>query len=251
MRFRLTAFGLHLTGSACALALVLGSLYLGWYRWPGWYLAEVARVVGIVAIVDIVLGPTLTLIVANPRKPHGELVRDLAIIVAVQLAALCYGGATLWQGRPLYYTFSLDRLEIVQASEIKASEVARARQKNPALAPHWYNLPRWVWAPLPKDPEAATKIVSSTLFGGDDVIEMPFYFRPWEQGLPELRKQLGAVADMKELSKTEQANLPERLSRLGLSATEHNALIMWGAARRVLVVFDTNTLAVKATLRMD
>ncbi|HYL72372.1 MAG TPA: fimb protein, partial [Candidatus Dormibacteraeota bacterium] len=106
MRFRLKAFGLHLTGSACALGLALGSLYLGWYRWPGWYLTGVLHVLVIVAIVDLGLGPTLTLIIANPRKPRRELARDIGIIVSVQIAALIYGAATLWQGRPLYYTFS-------------------------------------------------------------------------------------------------------------------------------------------------
>src|SRR5215472_15827725 len=103
MRFRLKAFGLHLLGSVSALFLVLGSLYLGWYRWPAWYLAGVLHVVGIVVMVDLVLGPTLTLIVANPGKPRAELARDISIIVAVQLLALSYGSFALWGGRPLYY----------------------------------------------------------------------------------------------------------------------------------------------------
>src|SRR6267378_7477920 len=100
MRFRLKAFGLHLSASATLLTLILGSLYLGWYRWPGWYLTGVLHVVVILAIVDLALGPTLTLIVANPRKPRRELTRDIGIIVTVQIAALVYGAATLWHGRP-------------------------------------------------------------------------------------------------------------------------------------------------------
>ena len=44
MRFRVKAFSLHLTGSACVLILVLGALYFGWYRWPGWYLAQALHV---------------------------------------------------------------------------------------------------------------------------------------------------------------------------------------------------------------
>ena len=70
MKFRLQAFGLHLSGSAIALTLVLGAFWLGWYRWPGWYLAGVLHVAGILVLVDLVLGPTLTLIVANPGKPR-------------------------------------------------------------------------------------------------------------------------------------------------------------------------------------
>ncbi|MBV9723911.1 MAG: hypothetical protein JO299_01940, partial [Gammaproteobacteria bacterium] len=148
MSFRLRAFALHLAGSACALGLVLGTLYFGWYRWPGWYLTAVTRILIIVAIVDLGLGPTLTFVVANPKKPRRELARDISIIVAVQIIALGYGSITLWHGRPLYYTFSTDRLELVQGSDISAAEAARARHENPSLAPHWYSRPRWVWAPL-------------------------------------------------------------------------------------------------------
>jgi len=35
MNFRFKAFALHLAGSATVIQLVLGALYLGWYRWPG------------------------------------------------------------------------------------------------------------------------------------------------------------------------------------------------------------------------
>src|SRR5882762_2752146 len=185
MRFRLKAFGLHLSASLTLLTLILGALYLGWYRWPGWYLTGVLHVLIIVGIVDLAIGPTLTLIVANPRKPRRALARDIGVIVTVQLAALIYGAATLWLGRPLYYTFSVDRLQIVQASDLERSEIALARTQNPALAPHWYSLPRWIWAPLPANPDEAGKIVGSTLFGGQDVIQMPRYFRPGEEGQPK------------------------------------------------------------------
>jgi hypothetical protein len=252
MRFRLTAFGLHLAGSACALTLILGCLYLGWYRWPGWYLTGVLHVLVIVGVVDLALGPTLTLIIANPRKPRAELARDIGIIVTVQIAALVYGAATLWQGRPLYYTFSADRLEMVQASDFEASEIALARRQNPALAPHWHSLPRWVWAPLPDDPaEAAAIVNSNVLAGGQDVIAMPRYFKSWEQGLPQLRAQLARLDDIKGLSGADKASLRSRLSRRGLAPDQRNSIMMWGNARWVLVVFDLPTLRIGAILKPD
>src|SRR5258708_5635933 len=101
MHFRLKAFSLHLVSSAAVLTLILGSLYFGWYRWPGWYLTDVSQVVLVMVGVDVVLGPTLTFIVANRKKSRRELARDIGIIVAVQLCALTYGSASLWSGRPL------------------------------------------------------------------------------------------------------------------------------------------------------
>jgi hypothetical protein len=190
MRFRLKAFGLHLLASATALSLVLGLLYLGWYRWPGWYLADAAHLILVMIGVDVVLGPLMTLIIARSTKPRRELARDIAMIVAVQLCALGYGTVSLWQGRPLYFAFSETLLQMVQAYDIDDDEWAQGKRQNPELAPHWYSLPRWIWAPLPKDQQEQKRIVVSTLVGGDDVISMPRYFKHWEQGLQELRAQL-------------------------------------------------------------
>jgi hypothetical protein len=251
MRFRLTAFGLHLLGSACALTLVLGALYLGWYRWPGWYLSSVLRVVGIVVLVDLVLGPTLTLIIANPAKARKALLRDLAMIVTVQLAALTYGTITLWGGRPLYYAFSVNCLEMVQASDIEPAERALAGDQNPSLAPHWWSLPRWIWAPLPESKEEASKIVGGTLFGGKDVIEMPRYFKPWDQGLPQLRSRLLPIDQLKYLSRAERKLVSARMAAQGLTPGATNVLIMWGGSRRLVAVFDPTTLHIEALLNPD
>jgi hypothetical protein len=251
MRFRLRAFALHLSASGTALTLVLGSLWLGWYRWPGWYLASALQVVGIVVLVDVVLGPTLTLIVANPAKRRTVLARDIGIIVAVQLIALGYGAVTLWGGRPLYYTFSVNRLELVQASDLKEDDIRAGRRDNPSLAPFWYSRPRWIWAPLPEDPEEAKKIAMGTAFGGTDVVQMPRIFRPWEQGLPELRKRLEKVDDIKDFSASERRLLKERMSRLGLATDRPDAMVMWGGSRRVLAVFDPETLTLRGSFRAD
>jgi hypothetical protein len=252
MQFRLKAFGLHLLGSAVALTLALGSLYLGWYRWPGWYLASMLHIVGLVVLVDLVLGPTLTLIIANPGKPRRELARDIAIIATVQLVALAYGADTLWKGRPLYYTFSVNRLEFVQASDIESDEIALALRQNPSFAPHWYSRPRWVWAPMPDDPDQALHIANDATFGsGKDIIDMPRYFKPWTEGLPKLRDQLSKLDDINNFSKAQRDLLRNRLRQLGLAADDRNTLVLWGGSRKVLAVFDTGTLNVKALLRAD
>lgn len=251
MRFRLQAFGLHVSGSAAALTLVLGTFWLGWYRWPGWYLASVLHVVGILVMVDLVLGPALTLIVANPLKRRAVLARDVAIIVSVQLIALIYGGITLSRGRPLYYTFSVDRLELVQASDLKPGDIAVARHVNPTLAPWWYSRPQWIWAPLPDNPKEAEKIAAGAIFGGTDVIQMPRYFRPWEQGLPQLRTRLQTLDEMKYFTPAEKQSLKSRMTQLGLPADQANTMVLWGGSRRVLAVFELRTLRILALLRAD
>jgi len=249
MRFRLKAFGLHLLASASVLALVLGILYLGWYQWPGWYVAGVSSIVAVLIAVDLTLGPLMTFLVARSTKPHPVLMRDIGVIATVQLCALIYGSVSLWNGRPLYYAFSTSTLELIQAYGLNAHDLAVAREQHAALRPHWYSLPRWIWVPLPSDSQEAEKIVVAVTTGeGEDVTSMPQYFKPWQQGLSELRSQLKRVDDVPYFSKREKAALALRMRARGLDPTQSATMPMMGRGRPLLVVFDPAKLEIAAMI---
>ena len=250
MKFRLKAFGLHLLASAAALTLIFGSLYLGWYRWPGWHLADVSQVVFVMAGVDVVVGPLLTFVIARSSKPRRELARDIAMIVTVQLFALIYGSVSIWHGRPLYYAFSESVLQLVQAYDIDADELALARRQNAEFVPHWYSLPRWIWAPLPQDSHEREKIMASAVSGGDDVISMPRYFKRWEQGLPALRMQLKKVDDVGYFSVADKKILKERMRAAGLATDQPNSMPLTGRGYPLLAVFDPTTLKITGIFKV-
>lgn len=249
MHFRLKVFSLHLLSSAAVLTLILGSLYLGWYRWPGWYLTDVTTVVLVMVCVDVVLGPILTFIIANRSKQRRVLARDIGIIVAVQLCALTYGSVSLWNGRPLYYTFSENILQLVQAYDIDAREAKLGREKNPELAPHWYSLPRWIWAPLPQDTKEQEKIVQAAISGGDDVVSMPRYFKRWEEGLPSLRSQLKKVDNVAYFAKSEKNKLKEKMRAAGMADDQSDTMPLTGRGHPLLAVFDATSLEIVAVFR--
>ncbi len=251
MKFRLKAFGLHLLGSAGVLALVLGGLYLGWYRWPGWYLTGGFKIAAMMTGCDVILGPLLTLVVASPAKPRRELARDIGIIIGVQILAAGYGASTLWQGRILYYTFSQKYLEMVQASDLQDEQVALGRKLNPGFAPHWYSRPRWIYAPLPQDPKVQEQIIGSAISGNDDVIQMPRYFQSWESGLPELRKTLNVPDKLGQFSRKQKQNLKMRMAQLGLAGDQPNAVAMMGKDNWLLAVFDPQAMTLQALIKPD
>jgi hypothetical protein len=251
MKFRFKASGLHLLGSACVLALVLGALYLGWYRWPGWYLTGGFKIAAMMTGFDVILGPLLTLVVANPAKPRRELARDIGIIIGVQILAAGYGASALWQGRVLYYTFSQKYLEIVQASDLGNEQIALGRKLNPGLAPHWYSPPRWIYAPLPQDPKLQAQIIGSATSGDDDVIQMPRYFQSWESGLPELRKSVKKLAELSQFSHQQRQILATRMSQLGLPLDQPNAVAMMGKDKWLLAVFEPKAMILQALIKPD
>ena len=242
MHFRLKLFSLHLLSSAAILTLILGSLYLGWYRWPGWYLTDVTKVVLVMICVDVVLGPTLTFIIANQKKSRRELTRDIGIVVLVQLCALTYGSVQLWNGRPLYYVFSENALTVVQAYDIEDKEAALGRRQNPEFAPHWYSLPRWAWAPLPQDPKERQALISAA--GDAGVLSMPRYYKPWEQGLPALRDQLNKLDDSKFFIAFEKKKIRERMQAAGMATDQADTLPFTGRTRPLLAVFNRSSLQI-------
>ena len=248
MKFRLKAFGTHLLCSAVALTLVLGALYLGWYHWPGWHLTEAVHVVVVMVGVDVVVGPLITLIIANARKPRRELARDIAIIVAVQLVALGYGATTLWNGRPLYYAFSVNCLQVVQAADIDPEAARAAREKKLPLAPHWYSLPRWIWAPFPKDSAEAERIFQNLMKGGYDIIGYPQYYKTWQEGTTELRTQLLKVSDNKFFSAKNRPLLEKRMQAAGLPIDQANSIALTGRGSSLLAVMDPQSLKLLAII---
>jgi len=249
MKFRFTALGLHLLASAVTLTTIFAVLYFGWYRWPGWYLVDVSRVVMVMAGVDLVVGPLLTGIVASPAKPRSVLARDIAVIAAVQLLALAYGAVSIWNGRPLYYAFSENVLQVVQAYDIDSPEAVLGRQQNPQLAPHWYSLPRWIWAPLPRDSAESRKIIAAATSGGADVISMPRYFKRWDLGLTELRKQLKKVDDVNYFSGNDKKALKQRMLRANLPIDQRTTIPLTGRGQTLLAVFDPSNMTIVAMLK--
>ncbi len=243
MHFRLKLFRLHLAASALVLSVVLGGFYLGWYHWPGWYLAVVTRVVVVMAGVDLALGPLLTFVIANPGKERRVLARDIACIAVIQLLALGYGSVQLWRGRPLFYAFSGGILQVVQAYDLDAQDAQLAHSSGAVFAPHWYSLPRWVYAP---DPGTGVTAAGAKRL---DFSTMPINFRPWDEGLVELRTRLEPINASRYFIFNEKAALRARIQKAGLHPEEHNSLPMMGRGRPLLVVFDWSTLKIEAILK--
>jgi hypothetical protein len=132
---RLKAVAVHLTISV-AIALVCATLTFGvWY--PNAYRAMSGGmgVFGILTIVDVVLGPLLTLVVFNSRKPRTELVTDLSAIGVLQISALAYGLVVVYQARPVHLVFEVDRYRVISAADIDDSDL-------PDALPAFRKLPR-------------------------------------------------------------------------------------------------------------
>ena len=81
---KLSAFLIHLGISAALVAALGSTAYLLWYPPPYFEFDGGMNVMRLLLVVDVVLGPLLTLVVFQRGKKG--LRRDLAVIGALQLA---------------------------------------------------------------------------------------------------------------------------------------------------------------------
>ncbi|MCC5612888.1 MAG: TfpX/TfpZ family type IV pilin accessory protein [Acidovorax sp.] len=123
---RLRASAIHLVISLC-IALLAGFLVFGiWYPYPYGEISGGRTLFLLVVCVDVVMGPLITLIIFNRAKPRKELIADMAMVAALQLAALGFGLWTVFVARPVHLVFEYTRMSVVHAVEVDADILAKA-----------------------------------------------------------------------------------------------------------------------------
>ena len=243
-RFKL--FASHLLISAIAVGCVVAIVLFVWYPGPLFSLQGAPIILTLVAFVDIVVGPLLTLIVGSPKKSRRSLVRDLAIIGAVQFAALMYGAHSLFIARPAFIVFNTDRFDVAVANELARNEKLDYRDPRFASTPIFG--PTWAIA-IPADSveERTRMLFSVTLEGGADIKDYPALYEAWPQERRVDKARLKPLEQLMALSREgNQAGLVAmRKSRLPQDRLAYVPLV--GREKIGVVILDSETLSVVHT----
>lgn len=130
-----------------SLAIFLALVYVMMRLWyPGALFEMDGGVQGltILAPIDLVLGPMLTLLFYRPHKR--SVVFDMSFIAIVQVAALSYGVFSVYQQRPVALVFAQERFETLSHSDYQAA-LAAADVANPTpLSQFGPSSPRLIYA---------------------------------------------------------------------------------------------------------
>jgi hypothetical protein len=172
---RARAATIHLAFSAAVAAVAAVVVFGFWYPPPFAAIAGGASIFLILVSVDVILGPTLTAIVAGPAKPLKELRVDLAIIVAVQLAAFAYGVYAVALGRPVWLAFEVNSFRVVTAADIEAKSLVEGLPEFRELS--WRG-PKVIAAVRPSDADGQLRSIDLGLAGIDLSME-PRNWRPF------------------------------------------------------------------------
>lgn len=179
---RLKAAALHLCISlliaGCAAWLVFGV----WYPYPYREISGGRELFVLVVSVDVVLGPLITFVIFDRRKPRTELVRDLALVGLIQLAGLAYGLWTVHQARPVHLVFEIDRFRAVHAVDVPPELLS---QSPPGVAAMPVEGPTML-AVRPFASERERVDATLAALQGLHLGARPDFWQPYEQAVPRV-----------------------------------------------------------------
>jgi hypothetical protein len=185
---RFKAAGIHLLISVFVVALIAAFYLTQWYPPELLEMSRGVQLLGILALVDVVIGPLLTLIVFNPAKK--SLKFDLSVIAMLQIGAMAFGLYTMWTTRPVFLVAVKDRFELVFANEIDPADLAKAKPEYRSLS---WGKPTLVSAPPPTDSKQREELMFSGL-AGKDIQHTPKLYQPYNAITPFLSAEVEPVS---------------------------------------------------------
>ncbi len=159
MTTRLIAAGLHFLASAFVISLALSVIYFVWYPAPFYTIHSVFDAVKVILLVDLVLGPFLTMLIFNVLKPRSELIRDVSIIVVFQILALGWGIHITYKMRPDFFVFQDNTFYSILKYEVNVENL-----NDDVSLPEIWQRPKTIYVE-PFDKQEAAQRLQSVMHG--------------------------------------------------------------------------------------
>jgi hypothetical protein len=237
---RIYAFYLHILFSLLIATFSAALVFFVWY--PS-LLAQVSNVNNIyilLLIVDVTLGPLITLIIFNvEEKAEKELRSDILIIGIFQIIALIYGLHTLYITRPVFVVYNEGRFDVIHANDISESNLKKSKnndfRKLPILGP------RYIGAELPVNINERNVILFDSLSGGDDISRLPQYYTPYEQAINKIKKRSQPLENLNKLNQDNQSMIESLKSKYINLKINVGYLPLKGKASDLTVIVDTKS----------
>jgi len=189
-----------------------------------------------IACVDVVLGPIMTLIIFNPGKKGLKM--DLTLIALVQISALSYGAYTIHKGKPGMILFKDGDFQNITESAIDRSKYPNESLQQYSLTPTLAIVDR-----SSRDAKAA-KLLSSIV---SEELDYPFYKPLAEQ--PDISTMLDGALPFDALVNSSDRNKTSVMDFLqGRSQEDFAFYIITNNEEQRILVADAHNGDLIATL---
>jgi len=245
---RWKAAGIHLGLSALIASTVVAIMLLVWYPPPYFDVMGGLGLMKILVGVDVTLGPLLTLIIFNPEKK--SLKFDLSVIAALQIGALAYGVWVMFEARPVYAAFAMDRFDVVSANQLEPEDLA-------AAAPEYRELPltgpRVVGIRYPdkeKNPEEWNKLTFGAV-AGKDAPQLPKYYATYADVHAEVLKKAKPLSTLVKQKPGSKAAVTAFVTRTGRAENDLAYVPLTGRGSSVTAVVDAHDARIVGFIPID
>lgn len=246
MSGRIKAFLIHLGISLVVLAVLLYIVIFIWYPPPFFAYDGGWQGVRLIAGVDIVLGPLLTLMIYNPSKGMRKLKRDLAIIAIIQFSSLAAGTWIVADQRTAMVTFANNRFVSMNQTQVKESGVTEE-----VLSALKINRPPMAFVQLPDDASDRNELIMSNL-GGKPLFKRGDLYQPLTtKNRLKIVEQGFALEDVAAVSDELATSVREFLARVDKRAGEVVALPLYCRYGVVSLVLDRKNGEIIDTLEVS
>lgn len=232
---KLRAFLVHLGLSAAIVGAVCATIFLVWYPHPYFAAKGAWDVLRVLVGVDLVLGPTLTLLLFKPQKPG--LLFDLSVIASIQLSALLYGTTVIYQERPYFAVFAVDRFQVLARRDVDASQIGADELSDKPLAG-----PILAVAVLPEDPKEFQALLEEVLFENKpDIERRPEYWHPYSSRSADVLARGQSLTDLAKARPESRERIEAIIASMHSDGAEPIYVPLVGRGRDFTFIIDGET----------
>jgi hypothetical protein len=233
---RVRAALIHLSLSATIALAVFLAIYFLWYPHVLFEGAGGKELFLLIVCVDVTVGPLATLIIYKPGK--WGLKFDLVCIAIVQLSALVFGVHVMFEARPVYIAFVVDRFAIVRANGFPPGALEKGHEKG------YDNLswtgPKFVGVKLPTNPDEQFNVMISG-FGGVDAEYYPQYYVPYDDVRTFVKVAGKPMSTLRKYNPQNLADVDAAIAATGRKEADLRYVVMRSGKVDLTVIIDKAT----------
>lgn len=233
-KHRLQASTIHLFISIVIAASSALLVFLLWYPYPYSELSGGRELFLLLVVVDVVIGPLITLVIFNHTKTRRHLTIDFAVVGLLQLAALSYGLWVVFAVRPVHLVFEYQRMALVHAVDIEPALLTQAPnglQALPLTGPTLLSL-----RPFRGAEEQFTSTVKA--LGGIAQAAQPDLWQPYDAARTDILKESKPVSQLKERFPTQIDDIDHAVAETGHPANALRYLPLLARKKAWTVLID-------------
>jgi hypothetical protein len=231
-RARLFAQRFAATGSLLLLAFMV--IRFLWFPGGFFQISGIAKLLLVLVAVNLVVGPGLSALLYKPGK--WGLKFDLIIVACIEIAILGWAMHEISERRPAFVVFAVDRFETVTVAEVDPGSLNSSQFAERAGA-----LPRLVYAELPTDADAMSRLIDDTvILGMQDIDRRPEFWKPYAAGMAFIKEAAMPLSALASLHDKRAGSIERWLARQELTVDDYLYLPVRGRAADGMMILHAD-----------